>query len=135
MARWVGQLLSLGLLLTALGCAPAGAGPAGTPTPAPPAPGGVQGHVLIGPLCPVVRVDTPCPDQPYQATLTILDGAGQTVGQAQSDAQGFFQVALPAGAYTLHPEASGLTRAPDQDLVIRAGQWLSVTVTYDSGIR
>lgn len=107
-----------------------------THTPgAPAADSGIQGLVLIGPACPVVRVDAPCPDKPFQAALTVLDPAGRPAAQLQSDENGFFQVALPPGTYRLHPERSLRAGAPDQDVVVSAGQWVSVTVTYDSGLR
>ena len=32
---------------------------------------GIEGQVLIGPTCPVLRESTPCPDQPYQATIAV----------------------------------------------------------------
>ncbi len=38
---------------------------------APPLASGIEGRVLIGSTCPVLRDDTPCPDQPYQATIAV----------------------------------------------------------------
>ena len=105
-------------------------------TPTPPADTGVAGQILIGPRCPVVQEDTPCPDQPYQATLTVLDQSGQPVAQFKSDAQGKFRVSLSPGVYTLRPESSdNFTRAAEQSVVVTSGQYTLVTITYDSGIR
>ena len=38
---------------------------------APPLTSGIEGQVLIGPMCPVVQAGTPCPDKPYQATIVL----------------------------------------------------------------
>ncbi|HET8671634.1 MAG TPA: hypothetical protein VFM05_13735, partial [Candidatus Saccharimonadales bacterium] len=32
---------------------------------------GIEGQVMIGPMCPVVQPGQECPDQTYQATLTV----------------------------------------------------------------
>jgi len=32
---------------------------------------GIEGQVLIGPMCPAVQEGQECPDQPYQASLTV----------------------------------------------------------------
>jgi hypothetical protein len=97
----LGLVLSLALLF---------AGCIATATPIPPANAGVEGQVLIGPMCPVVQAGTPCPDQPFQATLTFLDQNGNTVSRTQSDAQGKFRVSLPPGTYTLRPEPANRQR-------------------------
>ncbi|HLB47823.1 MAG TPA: carboxypeptidase-like regulatory domain-containing protein, partial [Anaerolineales bacterium] len=97
---------------------------------------GIEGQVLIGPMCPVVQSGTPCPDQPYQATIAVLDKNGRQVAQFQSDAQGWFLVSLAPGAYVLHPESpDGFARAGEQPVTVVSGQYTQVTITYDSGIR
>ena len=78
-------LLSFVLLLTA--CSP-------TPQPWD---SGIEGTVTIGPMCPVMQEDVPCPGQPYQAVLTVLTTGGDEVTQFQTDEQGQFQVALALG--------------------------------------
>ncbi len=124
---------------------PMSPGPTLTPsyTPAPREPlvpganeGGLYGQILIGPTCPVVQINSPCPDMPFQATVTVLDGSGQIVTEFQSDAMGYFQVNLAPGTYTLRPAPENkLTRAPEQTVTVTAGQLRLVMITYDSGIR
>src|SRR6188474_3664668 len=46
-----------------------------------PADSGLEGQVLIGPMCAVVQVGQECPDQPYQATLTINSPNGRKIVQ------------------------------------------------------
>lgn len=119
------------------------AGACATARPAPPSAtptlaNGVEGQALIGPMCPVIQADTPCPDQPYAATLTVLNQAGQVVATAQADAQGRFRLALPPGAYTLRPESPPglpLPRAEPLSFTVTTGYWTTLTILYDSGIR
>ncbi len=105
-------------------------------TPTPPPNTGIEGQVLIGPMCPVMQAGIPCPDQPYQTAITVQDSQGARVAQFQSDAQGAFRVPLPPGDYILAPESpDGFTHAPEQPVTVSAGRYTSVTITYDSGIR
>ena len=97
---------------------------------------GIEGQVLLGPMCPVVQQGQECPDQPYQATLTVIDRNGIQITQFQSDAQGRFRVPLVPGEYVLHPESpNGLPFAGDQPFSVETGRYTPITVNYDSGIR
>jgi len=96
---------------------------------------GAQGRVAYGPICPVERLDSPCPDRPYQATLRITRD-GKDVTTITTDANGAFRVALDPGDYTITPV---LTTSPPTgkpvDVTVRAHEFVTVTVTIDSGIR
>lgn len=97
---------------------------------------GIEGQVRLGPMCPVVQQGQECPDQPYQATLTVQSPSGVQIAQFQSDEQGRFQVTLVPGEYILHPESpSGLPFAGDQSFIVETGKYTQLTVHYDSGIR
>jgi hypothetical protein len=97
---------------------------------------GIEGQVFIGPMCPVVQAGGECPDQPYQAALTVLSPMGGEIVQVQADINGRFTIPLEAGTYILHPESpNGLPFASDQTIVVEAGKFTQVTVKYDSGIR
>jgi hypothetical protein len=97
---------------------------------------GIEGQVLLGPMCPVVQQGQECPDQPYQATLTVKSLDGMQITQFQTDEQGRFQVPLVPGQYILHPESpNGLPFAGDQSFVVETGKYTQITVNYDSGIR
>ncbi len=97
---------------------------------------GIEGQVLLGPMCPIVQQGQECPDQPYQATLTITDRNGVQITQFQTDAQGRFHTALVPGEYILHPESpNGLPFAGDQTFAVETGRYTQITVHYDSGIR
>ena len=99
---------------------------------------GIQGQVLIGPMCPgpAVQAGTPCPDQLFQATMTVLDLKGEKVTQFQTDAEGRFRVPLDPGTYALVPESSGgIPWALQQTVTVTSEQFTPVTVTYNSGIQ
>src|SRR5215211_2498461 len=97
---------------------------------------GIEGHVLLGPMCPVVQPGQECSDQPYQATLTVKSPSGVQIAQFQTDEQSRFRVALVPGEYILHPESpNGLPFAGDQSFIVETGKYTPITVHYDSGIR
>ena len=96
---------------------------------------GVEGQVWIGPMCPVVREGEPCPDSPYQATLTITKPNGRRVAQVQSDEAGYFNLPLPPGEYILYPEMEGISHASEQIFLVTEGEFTFLTINYDSGIR
>ena len=107
-------------------------------SPSIPANTGLAGTVTLGPVCPVVQVNHPCPDQSYQATLTILTSTGKQVKQFTTDADGKFQIPLAPGDYILHPETpenQPMPFAQEQPFSVVAGQFTQIEVVYDSGIR
>jgi len=98
--------------------------------------GGLEGQSLIVPLCPTVQNGQTCPDQPYQAMLTVNNTTGTRITQVQTDTQGRFKIPLAPGTYALHPESPNLLpHANDQTFTVEAGRFTQVTVEYDSGIR
>ncbi len=105
--------------------------------PVTPADSGIYGQVTVGPTCPVQQINNPCPDKPYQATLTVLTATDHSkVLQFQTDADGNFRLALPPGDYILHPESPNfLPRGRDESFTVPPHQFVQVNVSYDSGIR
>jgi hypothetical protein len=98
---------------------------------------GIGGLVMIGPLCPVMRVDDPCPDQPFAATLIIRDSQGRELCAVSSGEDGHFLVGLLPGSYEVIPLTGPgrLPAAASQWVTVAPGQFTDVTVSYDSGIR
>jgi hypothetical protein len=98
---------------------------------------GITGLVLIGPMCPVMRVGEPCPDHPFAATLIVRDSQGRELCVVSSGEDGHFFVGLPPGSYELVPlmGPSDLPAAASQWVTVAPGQYTEVTVSYDSGIR
>jgi len=104
-----------------------------TPTPTD---SGIEGQAWIGPICPVVQAGQECPDQPYQAVLTVNSPTGERIVQVQTDENGVFKIPLAPGEYILHPESpNALPFASEQIVRVEAGKFTQVLVSYDSGIR
>ena len=97
---------------------------------------GIQGQALLGPTCPVVRAEDPCPDRPYQATIDVLSPDGAFVKEFTTAADGTFTVHLPPGDYILQGGGGkAFPRAPRLSVTVRAGAYTQVRLSFDSGIR
>jgi hypothetical protein len=84
----------------------------------------------------VERIESPCPDRPYAASIAVLDAAGRKVAETRSDADGRFRRALPPGTYTLVPHSTGTPpSAREQTVIVVRGAFTVVEIAYDSGIR
>ena len=122
-------------LLTAIalaGCAEGSTGSTGGDS-------GIRGRVTLGPLCPVERVGSPCPDKPMAAQIQIRDASGDVITTVSSGDDGRFIVALAPGSYVLQ----GLAPTPGSPFPIggqvsarvRPHEFTQVTVAFDTGIR
>ena len=99
---------------------------------------GVEGYLTIGPACPVVELDTECPDLPYEAEFTVTDVEGEVVEIGKSDKSGFFRMVLPPGSYVFVPDPSKPAISPRANPVpfdVDAGSFTHLEVTFDSGLR
>jgi hypothetical protein len=106
---------------------------------APPADSGVEGLVLIGPMCPVVQEGEPCPDEPFAATIVVRSGDdGKLVATLRSGDDGRFSVNLAPGEYVLVPLSPNEGAPPFASPVtvrVELHRFTQVTISYDSGIR
>ncbi len=110
--------------------------PSINPSPTPTS--GIVGMVTEGPMCPgpVPVGNNPCPDQPFQATISVLNIENTQIAQTQSDAQGHFEIALAPGTYILHPISKNIfPHAADQTVVVDPGLFTKVTIFFDTGMR
>jgi len=122
--------------------APATSSPAATPSPAttppPPAGAGLRGRTVVL-NCPVERADPPCPATPVQARVVVLNKAGQTaLATVDTDADGWFTVALPAGSYQIRAAGTGgsLARRPAiRQVAVAAGRYTTITIRLITGLR
>lgn len=97
---------------------------------------GIEGVALLGPLCPVVSVDNPCPDRPYPARIRILDAGGSAVTRLEAGDDGRFRVGLEPGRYRVVGEGGDpFPRGGEQEVTVQKGVWASVTLHFDTGIR
>ncbi len=75
-----------------------------SPPPPVPSPGGdtgVAGVVLLGPTCPVQRIDSPCPDKPWQGIVIGAHNCGRG-GRAGVDRRERRLLAAPAARRLRH---------------------------------
>jgi len=102
----------------------------------------VRGHVVAGPVCPVVT-DPPqsnCEARPVSGAVILVLAAdgGASVTRLTSDESGDIRGTLPPGRYRLVPQAvEGLMgTAPEQSLTVKAGEPVEeLVISYDTGIR
>lgn len=105
--------------------------------------GNVVGHLLLGPTCPVERIDDPCDPvaHPEPVTFVALDASGAEVARAGTLADGSFALDLAVGSYTLHaePARSPFPTIADVNVVVGSAATRStpqrVAVIGDTGIR
>lgn len=97
---------------------------------------GVEGVVLLGPTCPVETPESPCPDRPVEAEITVIrNGSDNVVRLGSSGRDGRFRFTVGPGNYTLSASASGAMSCDPQDVVVEAGRFTEVAVQCDTGIR
>lgn len=102
-------------------------------------PTGVKGVTRVDGGCPPSPDATPCPYRPLAAELRFIRqdvDASETEIRTSDD--GTFSVELPPGRYRVEPD--NLTGAPypdahPQTVDVVAGEFTTITVTFDSGVR
>ena len=126
----------------------AGSGAGAPASPAPPAAtgtsiaaagSGITGTSTVDGGCPVVRADSPCPERPFQARLTVIEaGSGTQVAAADTDPSGRFRMPLPPGQYVVraaNPNGAPLPRAAPVTVTVASGRYTTLAIRFDSGIR
>jgi hypothetical protein len=123
------HLLAGVLLLLAMACSENAQQPAS----------GIEGSVMIKPVCPEAQDLEPCENEPYETTLVIKEMESRdVVATIQTAADGTFRVSLPPGEYLVEPQEPESFVAPFADaqiVAVREGEFKAIEVVYDSGIR
>ena len=97
---------------------------------------GIEGRVLLGPRCPVVTEESPCPDKPVSAEVVALRLDDREVFSAQSGSDGRFRLALGPGTYEIQAlVTAGAMFAKPVSVTVPPGEYVSVDVLLDTGIR
>ena len=105
-------------------------------SPSAPSSTGLSGTVLRGPTQPVCAANQSC-DAPFSSGFTVLK-IGTIVASFRSDAQGHYEIGLPAGAYTIVPDADAPIMAPrsqSKDVTVGSAGMTVLDLHFDTGIR
>jgi hypothetical protein len=97
---------------------------------------GLVGIVVRGPVQPVCQPQVPC-DAPFGASFTVQQGS-HVITTFRSDAQGRFQVHLPAGTYLIVPGPDAPIISPSsqtKQVVVGSEGLTQVQLEFDTGIR
>ncbi len=100
---------------------------------------GITGKLTVGPTCPVMRADQPCPDKPGVGVTIVAhdEKTGKVVAEAVTDANGDYAMPLPVGTYMLTgSEKQVYPRVtPGGPVGVMKNVVGTVNLTGDSGIR
>ena len=99
---------------------------------------GVEGTSVVDEGCPVLPVESPCPQRPLPARVAVLNHEGAEIAHTNSNDKGEFRIRLAAGDYVL--QGQNLTGAPlpsakPVSVNVKDGQLQAVTIQFDSGVR
>lgn len=119
-------------------CILAGCGGGGGPSA--PLTAGVQGRAVQGPTSPLSQPGEVNEEALPGALITIQRPNGAEVARQVTDTQGDFKIRLSPGTYRLVALAPNGKSGPPtppapQDVTIAADQFVTVNVSYDTGIR
>ena len=109
---------------------------------------GIKGAITLGPICPVQRWPSDCPDQPLQARLSIQDADGNELARVEAGLDGLYAIELDPGSFVLvaQPLTNEATPALPEQLhwpmpppavavTVKPDVWTTVDLSYDTGIR
>jgi hypothetical protein len=117
---------SIVAILLLAGCARAGGA----------ADSGIEGRVLLGPKCPVITEESPCPDEPVAAEVIAMRLEDRETFSVRSGSDGRFRLALPPGDYEVQAlVTAGAMFAKPVNVTVTAGEFVHVDVPLDTGIR
>jgi hypothetical protein len=107
---------------------------------APEAESGIQGEAVISPAGPGPQRQGQSGSAPYQTTLVVVHTAdGREVARVQTGSDGRFRVSLPPGEYTIgsspDQQRRRFERGEEQTVKVLPGQFTTVTMRFDSGMR
>lgn len=106
----------------------------------PQAESGIEGEAVISPASPGPQRQGQPGSAPYQTTLAVVKTAdGREVARVQTGPDGRFRVSLPPGEYTIGPspeeQRRKFPRGEAHTVKVSPGQFIRVTIAFDSGMR
>lgn len=127
-------LLVLAAVLVLVGCGSQHVSAGPTPIDS-----GIDGHTMVDGGCPLVRQGTVCPDRPLSARIDVTaENSTAIVATTVSDSDGHFRLPLTPGTYVVRPTnltGAVVPLAQPTTVTVHQGQFTTLTVHFDSGIR
>jgi hypothetical protein len=103
------------------------------------APGYLEGHVNIGPICPVERPGVPCPVPPeaYAARKIVILENGKAVQKIDIDEKGNYKTPLKPGTYTVDINRAGIDHSAETpaQITVKEAETVTLDISIDTGIR
>jgi hypothetical protein len=100
---------------------------------------GIEGQAVISPVHPGPQREGSPGSAPYKTALVVWSAADdREVKQFETGSDGRFRVALAPGTYRVGPpHQSGrfLPRGSEETVTVVSGQFVRVTINFDSGMR
>jgi hypothetical protein len=105
-----------------------------------PQPSGIRGVAMAGPIFPVEQPGVPNTRPLPNALITVQPGGGgPEIARQRTDANGRFQIGLPAGTYQIVPlppdPGAVLPYGSPQMVTVPSGRYVDLVIQYDTGIR
>jgi hypothetical protein len=101
--------------------------------------GYVEGHITIGPFCPVERPGVPCPVPPEAYTsrsVVIFASDGYTeVKRFALDTNGNYKIVLAPGEYYAQIQPAGIGPGEKKFFSVVSSETITVDFNIDTGIR
>ncbi len=99
---------------------------------------GIMGQVLVGPQCPVVKIeDENCKDKPYPTSIEIsLQNAPRLFRLIDTDSEAKFKIALEPGVYILRPKGGNpFPGCSEEEVLVSTHKFQNIILSCDTGIR
>ena len=99
---------------------------------------GVEGTTVVDEGCPVLPVESPCPQRPLEARVVVLNHDGAEIAHTNTNGKGEFRIRLSAGDYELQGQnlsGAPLPSAAPVSVSVKEGRMQTVTIQFDSGVR
>jgi hypothetical protein len=99
---------------------------------------GVEGTTVVDEGCPVLPMESPCPQRPLPARVLVLNHEGAEIAHTDTNEKGEFRIRLSAGDYVLQGQnltGGPLPSATPVSVNVKDGRMQAVTIQFDSGVR
>ena len=99
---------------------------------------GINGFVMMGPICPVQREgDDTCNDKAIEANIVVKNKKEDVIKNIETLEDGSFSVELPPGQYVIYTNSgnNGLGGSKPEYVTVEDGKFSDVTIRIDTGIR